>query len=111
MFARPVQLLSQQTGQLLGRDRTPKVVNLPRKHQRARLQSFDSRTLGLRLFKLCNSLVERRQFQMKALNFRVVLIHPDRLPNPLCSHDAVPCVGHASVNEFCGDKGKQAGQA
>ena len=29
---------------------------------------------------------------MKPLNFRVVLIHPDRLPNPSCSHDAVPCI-------------------
>jgi hypothetical protein len=111
VFPRPMQLLSQQTGQLFSRDRTPKVVDLPREHQRARFKGFDSRTLGSRLFKLSNSFVERRQLQMKPLDFRVVFIRPNSLPDPLRSHDAVPCIRHASVNEFCGNKGKQAGQA
>src|SRR5437762_2332105 len=51
-----------------------------------------------------SGLLRFRREKGKAVDLRIILDRPNRLPNPRCWHDAFPCFSHAFVNPIRGQK-------
>ena len=60
----------------------------------------------MRLFKFCDSIVESGELTIQLLDFRVMMINSDWLPDPLCSHGCPPPrrSRHAFVKDICGQQ-------